>query len=545
MVTGETQQSPTLWTTTYLDPPDSDLHSIQDLYSIQFWTRSTWDLHYSFMVPEITLWALRFIAAQNPPENMLKIILTHFNPNNSLLEDMSIFTDFLFCLNSFFSRTVPRDCSVLDKSDYAQELIALLFKNLVRRLTDSHPLDQKIADAVVVKAAKMPDIISLSWPEERRLEPGYRFCALPGVSQEGILSALRLLRLNVDDLSSPRLDQGILQTPYNTTWLYRTLDSVGGHDPKLTSDSWQALFILRPVQGKPTAASLRTMLSVLSVADHRDLAYPACAVLDSADHWFADNELWQALQDVSIWPSLGYMANINPFYVTLGHKLSREPEWKEIISRDLPGWLGQFPTIIETRYRWFTDEHRTKFRSVLSCLWGADEAEADGFGEEATLVIVFGVLAKAWDQVHSSDWSEKQIHYYIKLLERTVAAAFTARILNDTVVVPSQRLRDTIMVHLGEALTRAGKDVKHQWSNAFSMEEDLKDGIERLGDHISRVASGILGELRSPPLQQADTVTELKYWENLEETWQQDVHALKEKFEKATSAGVSMQQSGA
>jgi hypothetical protein len=40
-------------------------------------------------------------------------------------------------------------------------------------------------------------------------------------------------------------------------------------------------------------------------------------------------------------------------------------------------------------------------------------------------------------------------------------------------------------------------------------------------------------------------VIELKYWENLLDTWWQDVRALKEKFEKATSAGVIMQQSGA
>jgi hypothetical protein len=100
------------------------------------------------------------------------------------------------------------------------------------------------------------------------------------------------------------------------------------------------------------------------------------------------------------------------------------------------------------------------------------------------------------------------------------------------------------MVHLGEALTQAGRDVK-QWSNAFCMEEDLKDGIERLGDLISRVASGILGELRSPPLQQADTVTELKYWVDLRGAWLKDVGGLREKFETATSTGVIVQESGA
>jgi hypothetical protein len=113
MVTEEDQRSPILWATAYISPHRDGSTSFQDLFSIQFWTCTAWDLRYT--VPEITPWALRFIAAQNPPENMLKTVVTHFNPSNSVLKDDSIFADFLFCLNSFFSRTMPRDRSVLNK----------------------------------------------------------------------------------------------------------------------------------------------------------------------------------------------------------------------------------------------------------------------------------------------------------------------------------------------------------------------------------------------------------------------------------------------
>ncbi|KAJ7462515.1 hypothetical protein FB451DRAFT_1180808 [Mycena latifolia] len=319
-------------------------------------------------------------------------------------------------------------------------------------LTDTDALDPEIANDIGTKAAKMVDGISLPGLQKRLREPGYCFCTQPGVSQEAILSALQLLRLDIILLTSSRLEKEILRICCESTWVYRTLESVGGHHPNLISDLWQALFLLRPIHGIPTAASLHTMLSVISAGTGgrlRKLAYP----------------------DPSVWASLGYVASITSFYARLGDKLSRELGWKEIISNDLPDWLRQFPTIIETSHPWFTDERRKKIRSVLSRVWRADETEASEFEEEATVVMVLSVLAKAWDQ-------------YFK---------------------------DEIVVPLGEALVRAGEHVEKQWGNDSNIESDLKDSIVTLGDLISRLASIIPGESRTPGQQQADTVSEAEH----------------------------------
>ncbi|KAF7369352.1 hypothetical protein MVEN_00263800 [Mycena venus] len=168
---------------------------------------------------------------------------------NSALEDESIFADFLFCLNSFFSQTMPQDCAVLNKSRYTTRLITLLFKNLVRRLTDSNPLNTEIAANIVIKAAKIADSMSLELVDADGIKAVYCFCALPGVSQEAIISTLRLVRLEIYILGNHNWGVEILPMAYDTTWLHRTVESVctmtSDSDVNFIRDLWQALFILR------------------------------------------------------------------------------------------------------------------------------------------------------------------------------------------------------------------------------------------------------------------------------------------------------------
>jgi hypothetical protein len=109
MVTEEDQQAPNLWTCDRARVYNAS----GDLVSIQFWTHRPLTLSYG--VAPITPWSLRFLAAQNSPKEMLKTILWHFNPSDSIIEDESIFADFLFCLNSFFICTAPQDHSIRDK----------------------------------------------------------------------------------------------------------------------------------------------------------------------------------------------------------------------------------------------------------------------------------------------------------------------------------------------------------------------------------------------------------------------------------------------
>ncbi|KAJ7923929.1 hypothetical protein B0H13DRAFT_41634 [Mycena leptocephala] len=208
---------------------------------------------------------------------------------------------------------MAQDRSVLDKSDYSMLLAALLFENLVRRLTDEHPLDHSIANDIVIKVAQIAEKISFRVERHWDLcgNAGYRFCALPNVSQEAILSALRLVRIPSSSMlryfqSKP----GSFPTGSNLTWLYRILESLGNSDGThvhLIGGLWQALFLCRSDMARKALPrqSIRVLLSVLatdeedSTFDEKEaqrFAYPACGVLDSADHWFADNELLQILQ---------------------------------------------------------------------------------------------------------------------------------------------------------------------------------------------------------------------------------------------------------
>jgi hypothetical protein len=82
-----------------------------------------------------------------------------------------------------------------------------------------------------------------------------------------------------------------------------------------------------------------------------------------------------------VWSNLGCWSLFNQFYLSLGHKLSGETKWKEIIAGDLPGWLRQWPDIMMPSHhiscKEITEGDCTKFRAVLSRVWDVDETEAD------------------------------------------------------------------------------------------------------------------------------------------------------------------------
>jgi hypothetical protein len=284
----------------------------------------------------------------------------------------------------------------------------------------------------------------------------------------------------------------------------------------LIGDLWQVIYYLRSARNKLTVASLRVLLSLLSTEPEDPLfdgwtkqasqvTYCACAVLDSADHWFANNELRQIVHRLSLWANLSHGALFNEFYNNLGANLSTKPEWEHIISQDLPSWLGQWPTI-ETEED-FTDKHRAQFRSVLSRMCGTDETEATEFREEATMVMVFGALADTWTRVQFSDLTTKQVRYNFKLLRCIVFVAFSAKILKDREVrMPSQRFKDTSMVCLGEVLARAAGNARVELAKDSTMEQHLKDTIDGIASLLPKLGSSIQSELRT-----AETVTESKY----------------------------------
>jgi hypothetical protein len=428
-------------------------------------------------------------------------------------------------------------------SDYTTLLITLLFENLIQRLTDAHPLDHTIANSIVVRLAQLANEISLTVYGKQKLRAinnAYHFCALPNVSGEAIVSALRLVRITdlgaIKNIGFPpgSLGEG------GASWLYKTLELIASGNLSISaswiSDLWQTLLALGPARDTVSVESLRVLLSALSMDESDPIfgdrkmaerlkysAYCACEVIDSADHWRADPELGKALHKRSIWVNLGKTWH-STTYINLGHKLSREPEWKQIISNDLPGWLDHRPE---------NQLMLEKFQSVLSLVWDADAAEAAEFGEEATLVMMCGVLTNAWNQAQFSGLGAYEGRHYIKLLYSTVEATFSARIRYfgcPKDIIPSRRFQETIFVRLGEALGRGGGNAKQALENDSGTETHLKNSIQRLADLISGFALTILGELRSP--QPPDTMD----WTDLKQTWLFDLGSLRAMFEKAVAS---------
>ncbi|KAF7335503.1 hypothetical protein MVEN_02204000 [Mycena venus] len=479
-------------------------------------------------------------SRMNEAQAVLWALEASTDPSDSELKEL-IFADFLFCLNSFFVPTIAQDHTLLDKSEYSTLLVALLFENLIKRLTDLRPLDYGIANDIVIKVSQIADKVSFTvdWHINRCVEAGYRFCALPGVSQEAIRSALQLVASNsVWELREILSHPNSLSTSIDITWLFKTLEWVGslnsGSNTRILGDLWQALFLLPFARDTLPMESIRVLLSALPTEeDDWDRAYLrahlACAILDSTDHWFAEDELCPILQQPSVWANLGQGGDYNWSYYSLGNKLSQHPGWTEIISSDLPGWLLGWPGIISDMSE--EKKHQVNFRSVLSRVWNGDEAEANDFGEEATRVMVFNALTSTWNQADFSDWGVNHVGHHINLLDCTVSAVFAAWMGSDGAGTPSQRFKDTILVRLGEALARAGERMKHELSNSSDVQPDLKDTIDRLADLLSRLALLIQGNLGTP--EQAHTAIDLDYWWDLRNTWRLDAHALRQAIDKA------------
>ncbi|KAJ7889042.1 hypothetical protein B0H13DRAFT_1888180 [Mycena leptocephala] len=445
------------------------------------------------------------IISQIIPKNVLGLLNLH----DTSLRDVSFLTDFLFCVNSFFSPMVARDRSVLDKSPTHNNLI----ENLAEYLDH---------DALG---------ITKSWMTFSPMLPNFHQCCewttilgrtidvgMPHIGST--TSVLRLVRV----WDAERLD--LQSETQDVEWVYRTLESLHNLESlayDLIRDLLQVLSFCPQSYGTPSAAALRMILSsfpeAVSAAPRGDPARSqiqrlALRVLCRADHWFSDDELGLVLAEESVWPSLA--GSGLPHYTLLGEKLAKTPGWKSIISQDLPGWFDQ-------DYSTMGREQAKSFLAVISLVWDVDETVADQFGGEKKGVMMFVALANTWDRI---DFSSPQVHHRCirKFAKCTVSTAFSARI-NDRavtpsrkVVRPSQNFKETIMGGLGDAVARAGVRAR--------LETD-SGGRNGVAEFLSRFALMINGELRNSQQREAN---QYDYWDALRKTWMTEVESLPEAF---------------
>ncbi|KAJ7142277.1 hypothetical protein C8R44DRAFT_760454 [Mycena epipterygia] len=413
----------------------------------------------------------------------------------------------------------------MDKSAYWEDLIVRVFQNLVKRLDDSDPLDLSIARNIVKQILQFKnengDSLSLWNASSQCYNAVYSFCALADLEQPTLTLAVRLAsgiprtRLT----GSISMEIGWVHTALEQLWIAesRDIDEIG--------DFLQALISCRSFGDIPISTNvLNTILWGISfdgvyVGRTQYLAY---CVLCYAEKWFQDDRLRPLLQEKSIWTLLGkYMAWDPAAYLLLGDKLSQTVQWKTTLAQDYFGWFSQLLRILKLPLD--DEEQRGQlFCSVLSRIWDVNPTQCARFKDkENILAMAFIVLGKLWDQVNFPD--QHDIQHVIQLTQCTLSTALCTRMNQysiSRIVTPSQDFRDTIMVSLGNAITRAADRVKVSTSQIAADVEDC--GVEIL----SKLAVIINEELRTRPTpDDPRDKEEQRYWRDLKRNFEEEIHS--------------------
>jgi hypothetical protein len=168
-------------------------------------------------------------------------------------------------------------------------------------------------------------------------------------------------------------------------------------------------------------------------------------------------------------------------YISLGNKISQTPEWRLVVSQDLPTWLLTVPTLLEVEAE---DQTREEFCAVSYRVWDVDQTESDRFTkEEKVLFIAFTLLANLWEQCSLSD--PQDIRRLVQCMKCTAEIAFCAQVSGR---MRSTKASDSIersTIYLGNAIAKAVIRVQ---ANTLAV---------GAVDILSRLATAIQGELKN------------------------------------------------
>jgi hypothetical protein len=414
-------------------------------------------------------------------------------------------------------------------------------------------MDPDIANSMILRVAQLSESVGSCHfrnLNSQCVNAAYRFCATPGLPLEVITSALLLVRLHVSEMdigfSSIRSDT------HNVEWVYRTLESLQNSGPteeycNIIADLLQTLFLCQPIQNKPTATNLSTIISALSLKTFADiyenneqydrLKCAMAAVLSIAEDWFSDEELGSMLAKDQVWFNLGGLKWNTFYYTVLGDRLCHIPQWKQIIAQDLPGWISQYPRIMIAKPSPFSIIQRNKFKTVLSCVWGKEVVGATQ--DEQVLATMFTALTNCWSQVDFPNGEVAWNRYHFRLLDCTVDIAFCARKLGYEILQhPSRLLRETLMVRLGAAIVQVGERVMHKSVFDSRLEKVVKAALQITAEFLAKLGQTITVELRNPPKFEHDA-SELAHWIRLEATFSETLFDLREMWERAVGVRLS------
>ncbi|KAJ7731181.1 hypothetical protein B0H14DRAFT_3169067 [Mycena olivaceomarginata] len=360
--------------------------------------------------------------------------------------------DFLFCLNSFFSPTVARD------RGYEVLLITHLFENINKHFAGNSPMDPDIANSMILRVAQLSESVG----------------------------SCHFRNLNSQTLESLQ-NSGPTEEYCN-----------------IIADLLQTLFLCQPIQNKPTATNLSTIISALSLKTFADiyenneqydrLKCAMAAVLSIAEDWFSDEEL--------------------------GSMLAKD-QWKQIIAQDLPGWIS----------------HATNSKLFVHVSGGKEVVGATQ--DEQVLATMFTALTNCWSQVDFPNGEVAWNRYHFRLLDCTVDIAFCARKLGYEILQhPSRLLRETLMVRLGAAIVQVGERVMHKSVFDSRLEKVVKAALQITAEFLAKLGQTITVELRNPPKFEHDA-SEHAHWIRLEATFSETLFDLREMWERAVGVRLS------
>ncbi|KAJ7852123.1 hypothetical protein B0H13DRAFT_2359685 [Mycena leptocephala] len=454
---------------------------------------------FSFPENAHTQWTLRLVSRAATKHKLseadLHRILISFQPDEPTLRNRSVFADFLFCLNSVFSHMTVHDLAIMDKSQYCVLLTTALFKNLATRATNSPPLDSEIVDGILGNVLRFTE--KITFDQDFHLDNSsttrnamYDVVTITGLKQAGSVAALQLVRVAPGNLDCP--SKPVNPYPIKIiAWVYGALKQLWASQSMhidVVGDLLQVLVHYGPVQTMANPDALRTILwAVTSEASpgaaHRT-PYFASRVILSAHDWFQDNTLRPVLLEGSAWSLLGAHTDssvIPTDYISLGNKISQTPEWRLVVSQELPTWLLTVPTLLEVEAE---DQTREEFCSVSSRVWDVNQTESDRFTkEDKVLFIAFTLLANLWEKYSLSD--PQDIRRLVQCMKCTAEIAFCAQVSGR---MRSTKASDSIersTICLGNAIAKVVIRVQADTLAAGAI------------DILSRLATAIQGELRN------------------------------------------------
>ncbi|KAJ7749733.1 hypothetical protein B0H16DRAFT_1461129 [Mycena metata] len=307
-------------------------------------------------------------------------------------------------------------------------------------------------------------------------------------------------------------------TNMDATWIHGLVEEVNplqdGYQDVI-SDLIHFLWYFRPKYGQATLVSLQHILGVITSFDNTQRArHLAVMILCSSKNWFLSPITGPMLEAQShqIWSVLiSYR-----YCITLGAKLSHLPQWKLVISEDLPGCLDLYD-----QSQLFGSDLQS-FKLLLFHVWEVDDGAFGGFGDEEVNAIRFTLLVKEWNQINVFT-VRRQAN--LKLLRCTVRVMFSIRLEQFNLHQPSQSFKDTIMPPLGAALRAAGARLNAAVEFEGSTDQKQMDALNFMADILLKLGSFTEGELRNGTNL---TKREREHWIGLKDSFLVDIKKLGE-----------------